>query len=99
MCIRDRMLTSQLQPHFLFNTLNSISSLIEIDPKSARDTIADLSDFLREILYNSDEKFITLEKELEVLEYYLNIVRMRFSDDLTIEEDIDPKLMPYKIPA
>jgi len=96
---RMKMLTSQLQPHFLFNTLNSISSLIEIDPKSARDTIADLSDFLREILYNSDEKFITLEKELGVLEYYLNIVKMRFSDHLIIEEYIDPKLMPFKIPA
>jgi len=96
---RMKMLTSQLQPHFLFNTLNNISSLIEIDSKSARDTIADLSDFLREILYNSDEKFITLEKELQVLEYYLNIVKMRFSDHLIIEEDIDPKLMQCKIPA
>ena len=96
---RMKMLTSQLQPHFLFNTLNNISGLIEIDPKSARDTIADLSDFLREILYNSDEKFITLGKELEVLKYYLNIVKMRFSDHLTIEEDIDPKLMPCLIPA
>lgn len=96
---RMKMLTSQLQPHFLFNTLNNISSLVEIDPKSARDTIADLSDFLREILYNSDEKFITLEKELEVLEYYLNIVKMRFSDHLIIEKDINPELKPYKIPA
>jgi hypothetical protein len=97
--IRMKMLTSQLQPHFLFNTLNSISSLIEIDSKSARDTIADLSDFLREIIYNSDEKYITLQKELDVLKYYLNIVKIRFSDHLTIEEDIDPKLMPYRIPA
>ncbi|MCJ7757853.1 MAG: histidine kinase [Gillisia sp.] len=96
---RMKMLSSQLQPHFLFNTLNSISSLIEINPKSARDTIADLSDFLREILYNSDEKFITLEKELGVLEYYLKIVKLRFSDHLTIVEDIDPKLLPCKIPA
>lgn len=96
---RMKMLTSQLHPHFLFNTLNSISSLIEIDPKSARDTIADLSDFLREILYNSGEKFITLDKELEVLEHYLNIVKIRFSDHLIIEEDIDPKLKPCKIPA
>jgi hypothetical protein len=96
---RMKMLTSQLHPHFLFNTLNSISSLIEIDPKSARDTIADLSDFLREILYHSDEKFIPLEKELEVLEYYMNIVKMRFSDHLIIKEDIDPKLKPCKIPA
>ena len=96
---RMKMLTSQLQPHFLFNTLNSISSLIEINPKTASDTIADLSDFLREILYNNDDKFITLEKELEVLKYYLRIVKMRFSDHLIIKEDIDPKLMPCKIPA
>jgi len=96
---RMKMLTSQLQPHFLFNTLNDISSLIEIDSKSARDTIADLSYFLREILYNNDEKFISLEKELQVLEYYLNIVKMRFSDHLIIEENIDLTLMPCKIPA
>lgn len=96
---RMKMLSSQLQPHFLFNTLNNISCLVEIDSKSARDTIADLSDFLREILYNSDEKFITLEKELQVLQYYLNIVKMRFSDHLIIEEDIDPTLMPCDMPA
>jgi hypothetical protein len=96
---RMKMLSSQLQPHFLFNTLNDISCLVEIDSKSARDTIADLSDFLREILYNSNEKFITLEKELQVLQYYLNIVKMRFSDHLIIEEDIDPTLMPCDMPA
>ncbi|WP_010231290.1 sensor histidine kinase [Gillisia marina] len=96
---RMQMLTSQLQPHFLFNTLNSISSLVEIDTKLAKDTIADLSDFLREILYNSDAKFITLHKELTVLEYFLNIVNVRFSDHLTIEKEIDPDLMNVNIPA
>ncbi|TVZ28604.1 hypothetical protein JM83_3739 [Gillisia sp. Hel_I_86] len=96
---RMKMLTSQLQPHFLFNTLNSISSLVEIDSKLAKDTIADLSDFLREILYNSDAKFIPLHKELTVLEYFLNIVNVRFSDHLTIEKDIDPDLMNINIPA
>tara|TARA_R100000935_G_C2833817_1_gene166807 strand:- start:918 stop:1919 length:1002 start_codon:yes stop_codon:yes gene_type:complete len=96
---RMKMLTSQLQPHFLFNTLNSISSLVEIDSKLAKDTIADLSDFLREILYNSDAKFIPLHKELTVLEYFLNIVNVRFSDHLTIEKEIDPDLLNINIPA
>ena len=96
---RMKMLSSQLQPHFLFNTLNSISSLIEIDAKSAQNTIADLSDFLREILYNSGSKFITLEKELSVLEYYLNLVRIRFSDHLTIKMNIEDGLQNVKIPS
>ncbi len=96
---RMKMLTSQLQPHFLFNTLNSISSLVEIDANLAKDTIADLSDFLREILYNSDAKFIPLHKELTVLEYFLNIVNVRFSDHLTIEKEIDPDLLNVNIPA
>lgn len=96
---RMKMLTSQLQPHFLFNTLNSISSLVEIDAKLAKDTIADLSDFLREILYNSDAKFIPLHKELTVLEYFINIVNVRFSDHLKIEKEIDPDLLNIHIPA
>ena len=96
---RMKMLTSQLQPHFLFNTLNSISSLVEMDAKLAKDTIADLSDFLREILYNSDAKFIPLHKELTVLDYFLNIVNVRFSDHLTIEKEIDPDLLNINIPA
>lgn len=94
-----KMLTSQLQPHFLFNTLNSVSSLVEIDANLAKDTIADLSDFLREILYNSDAKFIPLQKELTVLEYFLNIVNVRFSDHLIIEKEIDPDLLNTNIPA
>ncbi|HSM63204.1 MAG TPA: histidine kinase [Gillisia sp.] len=96
---RMKMLTSQLQPHFLFNTLNSISSLVEIDAKLAKDTIADLSDFLREILYNSDAKFIPLHKELTVLEYFINIVNVRFSDHLKIEKEIDQDLLNIHIPA
>jgi two-component system, LytTR family, sensor kinase len=88
---RMKMLSSQLQPHFLFNTLNSISVLADLDPAKAKDTIADLSDFLREILYSSDENEITLEKELRTLEYYLNILSVRFSGDLVIRKDIDRK--------
>lgn len=94
-----KMLSSQLQPHFLFNTLNSIAVLADIDKELAKDTIADLSDFLREILYSGDENEIPLEKELRTLEYYLNILNVRFSDHLVIRKEIDEDLLPRKIPA
>lgn len=96
---RMKMLSSQLQPHFLFNTLNSISVLADVDAQKAKDTIADLSDFLREILYSSDENKITLEKELGTLEYYLSILNVRFSDHLQIKKEIDEDLLQFKVPA
>lgn len=96
---RIKMLSSQLQPHFLFNTLNSISALVEMDVKKAQNTIADLSDFLREILYSKDAYMVSLHKELRILEYYLNIVQVRFSDHLTIEKKIDENLLNHEIPA
>lgn len=96
---RMKMLSSQLQPHFLFNTLNSIAVLADIDKEKAKDTIADLSDFLREILYNGDENEISLEQELRTLEYYLNILNVRFSDHLKITKHIDQSLLQKKVPA
>lgn len=94
-----KMLSAQLQPHFLFNTLNSIAILTELDAAKAKDTIADLSDFLREILYSGDSTLIPLEKELKTLEHYLNILEVRFSEDLKIERCIDEKLLKVNIPA
>ncbi len=96
---RIKMLSSQLQPHFLFNTLNSISSLMEMDKKKAQDTIADLSDFLREILYAKDSPRIPLRKELETLDYYLNILNVRFSDHLEIQKDIQPEVLDINVPS
>ncbi|GAA4325628.1 hypothetical protein GCM10023115_40190 [Pontixanthobacter gangjinensis] len=96
---RMKMLSSQLQPHFLFNTLNSIAVLTDMDKEKAKDTIADLSDFLREILYNSDRNRISLDEELRILEYYLNIVNVRFSDHLSIKKDIKEELLLRKVPA
>lgn len=96
---RMKMLSSQLQPHFLFNTLNSIAVLTDIDSAKAKDTIADLSDFLREILYNSDRNRISLDEELRILEYYLNIVNVRFSDHLSIRKDVEESLLLKKVPA
>ena len=96
---RMKMLSSQLQPHFLFNTLNSISVLVEIDAKKAQDTIADLSDLLREILYSSENYKVTLRKELRMLDYYLNILTLRFSDHLIIEKNIDESLLDHLVPS
>lgn len=96
---RMEMLSSQLQPHFLFNTLNSIAVLVEMDAKKAQDTIADLSDFLREILYSTDHYKVPLEKELRILEYYLNILAVRFSDHLKVEKNIEEGLLQKKVPS
>ena len=94
-----KMLSSQLQPHFLFNTLNSISVLVELDAKKAQNTIADLSDFLREILYSGDNYLVPLRKELRILEYYLNILNVRFSDHLCIQKNIEEELLEHEVPA
>jgi LytS/YehU family sensor histidine kinase len=96
---RMKMLSSQLQPHFLFNTLNSIAVLADLDKEKAKDTIVDLSDFLREILYSGDENVIPLERELRTLEYYLNILNVRFSDHLKITQEIEEDLLSKKVPA
>ena len=93
------MLTNQLQPHFLFNTLNSISSLIDIDKEKAQDTLADLSDFLRQILFYSDSNFVSLKKEIEILEPYLNIIRTRFYGRVEINVEIENNLYHAKIPT
>ena len=97
--MRMKVLNSQLQPHFFFNTLNCISSLIEFDTKKAQKTLVDLSEFFRQVLLTRNKVFVTLEKELEILGYYLNILRVRFSDNLVIEEVIDPNLLSQEVPV
>jgi len=91
------MLKAQLQPHFLFNTLNSISSLVKINTDKAQDTIVDLSEFLRELL-DENNKLITLEKELRVLDHYLNILRIRFEEQLIITSSVDGNLVNKLVP-
>lgn len=94
-----KMLTAQIQPHFLFNTINCIISLIEKNPRKAQDTLIDLSDFFRAITRFSESHFITVEEEVRILKYYLSILKVRFQENLTIIEDIDEKLFPELIPA
>ena len=92
-------LKMKLQPHFLFNTLNSISVLIKDNPQKAGETINLLSDLLRQVLKNSDEQFNELEKEIEFLNHYLAIEQVRFGERLKIKLAIDPLLKKTLVPS
>ncbi len=94
-----KMLRSQINPHFLFNSLNSISSLTVSDPEKARTMVVKLSDFMRYALSRKDEKPVTLHSELENLRLYLDIEKVRFGERLSIEEKIDPGCLEAKIPV
>jgi two-component system, LytTR family, sensor kinase len=88
----------QLHPHFLFNTLHSISALVHKDPEAADRMIARLGDFLRLTLENSGAQEVSLQKELEFLKCYLEIERVRFRDRLTTRLDIDPQSLDTPVP-
>jgi sensor histidine kinase YesM len=91
-------LKMQLHPHFLFNTLNSISALLHKDIAIADTMIARLGDFLRLTLENSGTQNVTLQEELEFLKCYLEIERIRFRDRLTIRIHADPDALEGLVP-
>jgi two-component system LytT family sensor kinase len=82
----------QLQPHFLFNALNSISSAVYEDPRMADAMIARLSDLLRRTISDAGEQTAPLEREIETLELYLDVMRQRFEDKLRVEIDVAPEV-------
>jgi two-component system, LytTR family, sensor kinase len=94
-----KMLRSQINPHFLFNSLNSISSLTITDPEKARDMVVKLSDFMRYALARKDEQLVTLQSEIGNLWLYLDIEKVRFGDKLTTEENIDNDCLECRIPV
>ncbi len=94
-----KMLRSQINPHFLFNSLNSISSLTITDPEKARAMVIKLSDFMRYALSRKDEQPVSLQSELENIHLYLEIEKVRFGDRLITEEKIDEKCRDEKIPV
>jgi two-component system LytT family sensor kinase len=93
------MLRSQINPHFLFNSLNSVSSLTITDPEKARTMVIKLSEFMRYALSRKDDKPVTLQSELENLRLYLDIEKVRFGDRLRIEENIDPGCLRSTLPV
>jgi sensor histidine kinase YesM len=92
-------LQQQLQPHFLFNSLNSISALVGSDPTQARKMIQQLSEFLRGTLKKDDQQLISLEDELHQLMLYLDIEKIRFGHRLQTEIDISESAKSSTIPA
>ena len=86
---RFEFLRAQVNPHFLFNSLNTLSSLVYQSKEKAASFIRELSDVYRYILENRDIELITLEKELEMLQSYVNLVHLRFEQNLSVTIDID----------
>jgi two-component system LytT family sensor kinase len=92
-------LANQINPHFLFNTLNSISSLIRTNPAKARAIVIKLSHILRKLL-QGHENFISLREELEFIDNYLDIEVIRFGKDkLRVKKEIDAESLSYMIPS
>lgn len=93
-------LRARLHPHFLFNTLNTISMLVrDHDSETAVRLIAELGALLRELLQSDAADEVTLERELAFLERYLSIEQVRFGDRLRIERDIDPDALDSVVPS
>lgn len=92
-------LRQQLQPHFLFNSLNSISALTGSKPEKARHMIQQLSDFLRGTLKKDEQVWTTLEEELEYLELYLDIEKVRFGYRLQTKITHADEVLQMKLPS
>ena len=95
---RLQVLKGQLQPHFLFNTLNAISELIYKDQEAAERMLGDLSDLLRLSFEKLEVQEISLKQELEFLKKYLEIEQMRFHDRLRVEMEISPDTLDASVP-
>ena len=94
-----KMLRSQINPHFLFNSLNSISSLTITNPEKAREMVIKLSEFMRYALSRKDEQPVSFQSELESLRLYLDIEKVRFGDRLSTQEIIDNNCLDIKMPV
>lgn len=83
----------QLQPHFFFNALNNIYSLIAFDPQKAQESVHSLSKLMRHFMQNSDQKQINLAEEVDFLQQYISLMQLRLTDKTTVQVDF-PKQVP-----
>lgn len=93
------ILRGQMDPHFLFNTLNSIATLTRIDPASAERMTIQLSALLRLSLENAGTQIVPLQQELDFLEHYVAIQQTRFRDRLTVRMQVDTELLSTPVPS
>lgn len=91
-------LRQQLQPHFLFNSLNSISALVKSQPEKAREMVLQLSDFLRATIRKDEKKWIGVEEEIAFLKLFLEIEKVRFGHRLIVQFDISEEVKNLKLP-
>ena len=96
---RLRALQAQLQPHFLFNALNGIATLVRRDPAAAHEMLVSLSELLRLALNQSNRQEIPLREEMEFLDRYVEIQQMRFGDRLRVERTVEPAALECLVPA
>jgi len=94
-----KMLRYQLNPHFLFNSLNSIHALVREDPDRAEKMIDELAEFLRYSLVNNKVADVALSDELEAVRNYLTIEKIRFEEKLDVDFDIDPASEEFRVPG
>jgi sensor histidine kinase YesM len=94
-----RALKAQINPHFLFNSLNTIANLISINPAKAEEAVERLADIFRYALSASDKEFITLRDELDFIDSYLEIEKARFADRLRVSTNISPQILDTPIPS
>lgn len=80
-----KYLKHQINPHFLMNTLNNIHAMIDFDSEMAKQSVVELSHLLRHVLYDSSEEHTTLDKEVEFIDSYIKLMRIRFIDEVNIE--------------
>ncbi len=93
-----RALRAQIDPHFLFNSLNSVSALIMQKPESAREMCTTLSDFFRKSLQYGEKDLITLEEELSLIKHFLSIEQIRFGKRLSFVHNVDEAALPCLLP-
>jgi two-component system, LytTR family, sensor kinase len=92
-------LRQQLQPHFLFNSLNSINALIGSRPEEARKMVQQLSDFLRGTIKKEETQWVSLQEELQYLQLYLDIEKVRFGNRLATETNVADEVKNMKLPV
>ena len=93
-----KTIKSHINPHFIFNSLNSIRALVDENPERARKAITELSNILRSSMHAEKSETVTLERELNIVEDYLALEHMRFEERLQVEMDIDPDTLGQPVP-
>ena len=88
----------QINPHFFMNTLNNIHALVDIDPEKAKDTILELSKMMRFVLYEGNKQGVALSREFDFIRNYITLMRLRYTDKVSITVDLPPDVPDRQIP-